>query len=117
MDLKPYYDAALAAEGEVKRIANEINDHFTAGENDQALELRPALDAAKEKAQAANELYASMRNASQESNLPKLFVPANPDVPTPGAPIKVMDRAAFDALSPHERMQFIKHDGQIISKE
>jgi hypothetical protein len=116
MDLKPYYDAALAAEGEIKRIANAINDHFTAGENDQALELRPELDAAKAKAQTANELYASMRNATTESDLPKLFVPANPDVQTPADKIKVMDRLTFDALSPHERMRFIKSGGQIIDQ-
>jgi hypothetical protein len=126
MDLKPYYDKAMAAEAEVQRMAGEIDaliqehdaatDEAVKAEKMQAaLAKRPELDAAKAKAVEANQLYVSMRNASQESGLPKKFVPANPDAQTDAQPEgKKMSRADFEALSAGERMNFTKAGGKVI---
>ena len=118
MDLKPYYDAAVAADAEVKRIAQEIDTHFTASEQDKALELRPALDEAKTKAKNANDLYLSMRNAEQGKGVEAQFVPANPDAAPQGSADakKEMTRQEFLALSAGERMSFILAGGKTISK-
>ncbi len=66
-NLKPYYDAALAERADVKRIMAEMDAAFNEGTEDgkkKALELRPALDDAKLKAEEASKLYNSMRDAS-----------------------------------------------------
>jgi hypothetical protein len=115
MDLKPYYDAAVAAEAEVKRVALEIDGHFTAGETDKALELRPALDEAKNKAKDANDLYLSMRNAHEGKGVEAQFVPANPDAAPQGSADekKSMTRLEFLALNASERMSFILAGGTV----
>lgn len=68
MDLKKYFDAANQAEQEVNRIAGEIDAAFSAGDKKKAMDLRPALDEAKNKAKEANELYLSMKNAASDGN-------------------------------------------------
>lgn len=75
MNLKPYYDAAQSADNRVQSVAAQIDAHFQAGENDQAVALRANLDEARTKAKEANDLYLSMRDASQASNLGQ-FTPA-----------------------------------------
>jgi hypothetical protein len=63
-NLKPYYDAALSADAEVKRILAEMDAAFNSATEEgkqKALEMRPALDAAKAKAEESNKLYISMR--------------------------------------------------------
>ena len=67
MNLKKFYDAASAAETDVQRIAEQINEHFDKGENDKALELRPSLDKAKADAKNAHELYISMQAYNRRS--------------------------------------------------
>ena len=120
-NLKPYYDAALAADTEVKRILNEMDTHFNDGTEEgktKALELRPALDEAKVKSQEANTLYISMRDASLvNDNAAALFTsPADPaaesDQPGPGS--KVMNRAAFRSLDPSAQMEFSKAGGKLV---
>jgi hypothetical protein len=119
-NLKPYYDAALTADAEVKRVANEIDTLFNDGTEDgksKALELRPALDEAKNKAEEANQLYVSMRDASLvNDNASTLFTtpadPANTNPKTEGS--KEINRAGFQALSPAARMAFIQAGGKVI---
>jgi hypothetical protein len=119
-NLKPYYDAALSADTEVKRILNEMDTLFNAGTEEgkkKALELRPALDEAKIKAEQANSLYVSMRDASLvNDNAAALFSsPADPAAPDQqGGDSKVMNRAAFRALEPAARMSFTKSGGKIV---
>jgi len=80
MNLKPIYDAVVAAEAKVQSLANQINTLFNSNETAKALELRPQLDAAKADAKAANDLYLSMRNAVGEGGEPaKKFVPMGGD--------------------------------------
>jgi len=118
-NLKPYYDAALAADTEVKRIAQEIDTHFSDGTEDgkkKALELRPALDEAKSKAEQANQLYISMRDASLvDDNAAALFTPpADPAAQSDkGEDPKVISRTAFDALNPAARSKFINAGGKV----
>lgn len=64
MNLKKYLDAVNTAEARVQQIAAQIDTYFEAGENEQALALRPQLDEAKTEAQKANALYLSMLNAT-----------------------------------------------------
>lgn len=73
-NLKPYFDAAQAADAKVQEIAAQIDTHFSAGETDKAMALRAGLDEAKTKAKNANDLYLSMRDASQSR--PAAFSPA-----------------------------------------
>lgn len=122
MQLKPYYDAALGADTEVKRILNEMDTLFNDGTEEgkkKALELRPALDEAKSKAEQANQLYASMRDASLvNDNAAALFTPpADPAAQNDkGENPKVINRAGFTALDPAARMAFIKAGGTIVEE-
>jgi HK97 family phage major capsid protein len=80
MNLKPYYDAVVAAEAKVHSLATQINAHFEANENEKALEMRPQLDKAKADAKAANDLYLSMRNAVGDGTDPaRNFTPMGGD--------------------------------------
>lgn len=79
MDLKPYFDAANKADEEVKRIAGEIDSAFNSGDKKKAMELRPALDEAKNKAKEANELYISMRDAGAGGDAGRKFTPVSDD--------------------------------------
>ena len=118
LDLKPYYDAVLTTDAEVKRVANEINALFQ-GETDegkaQALALRPALDEAQKKADEAMTLYEAMKKANRPSDIAKNFVPVSNTSTTPDeeTPAGTMTRSDFEALNTFDRMAFIKSGGQI----
>jgi hypothetical protein len=118
-NLKPYYDAALSADTEVRRVLNEMDTYFTDGTEDgrkKALDLRAALDDAKIKAEQANTLYVSMRDASLiNDNMAALFSsPSDPAAPDPeGADTKVMNMSEFHNLTPRERLAFAKAGGQL----
>lgn len=118
-NLKPYYDAALAADAEVKRILNEMDAAFNEGTDEgkeKALALRPTLDEAKIKAEEANKLYASMRDASLvNDSMAALFTtPPDPakDEQTDASP-RVMKLHDFNALPPKDRLAFSKAGGKI----
>lgn len=117
--LKPVLDAAIAADNDVKRILNEMDIAFNEGTEDgkqKALELRPALDEAKTKAEKANQLYVSMRDASLVSdNAAPLFVPP-PDPATQepkDASPKALSLPEFKALTPAAQMKFVKRGGKV----
>lgn len=120
-NLKPYYDAALAADAEVKRILGEMDASFNNGTDEgkqNALALRPALDEAKSKAEQSNLLYVSMRDASLVNDkLGALFsLPADPGANNDqhGSDARVMNRAAFAALDANARMNFMKGGGKLV---
>ena len=122
-NLKPYYDAALAADTEVKRILAEMDAAFNEGTDDgkqKALELRPALDEAQRKAKGANELYASMRDASLvNDNAASLFT-LPPDLAQneekqPATP-KSLKLSEYRALDPQQRLAFAKSGGQLTEE-
>lgn len=120
VDLKPYFDAARAADDEVQRIMGEMNAAFTEGTEDgkaKALELRPKLDEAKKKAEAANQLYLSMRDAASTSDgVAKNFIPAAEGAAQEGkSPSKT--RAEFFAMNAAERMKFVKNGGKVVDED
>ena len=121
IDLKPYHDAVIAADAEVKEIASKINDSFLSETEEgkaKALELKPALDAAQKKYDEALGTYNSMPAANRPSEVAKNFIPV--DATTQGAEgeaPKVMNRAAFNALDQINRASFIKGGGKVIDQE
>lgn len=120
IDLKPYFDAAKAADEEVYRIMNEIHEHFNNGTEDgkqAALELRPTLDEAKAKADEANRLYISMRDAAaNDSNAAREFVPVSDNLPQVDNK-REMKREEFLALDASARMEFIKGGGIVLDPQ
>lgn len=120
IDLKPYFDAAQAADAEVLRIMDEMNAHFSEGTDEgkqAALDLRPALDEAKGKAADANQLYISMRDAAATSNsAAREFVPVTDNTST-GNPAKEMERKDFEALDAADRLKFIRAGGSVIESD
>lgn len=118
LNLKPYLEAAIAADAEKERIKHEINALFSDGTEEgkrKALELRPALDEARTKAEQANELYVSMRDASLVAdNSAALFTPADPAaIDQKNSNSEVMKISDFRALPPSERLAFAKRGGKL----
>lgn len=119
INLKPYYDAALAADARVKECLAQVDAAFNEGTEEgtqKALELRPALDEARAQAVQANALYTSMRDGAQVTDeAAQLFVsPTDPASESPqGNTPKVMNRAAFEALSPSVQMAFMLDGGKL----
>lgn len=119
MNLKTYLDAVQAANEEVKRVAMEIDTAFTSESEDgvsQAMAMRPVLDAAQNKAQAALEFYGSMKSAieSIDSNAAK-FVPVNAATEKP-EDSRQMTRAQFEALSPKLRFEYLGKGGVLVDE-
>ncbi|MEN6522357.1 MAG: phage major capsid protein [Anaerolineaceae bacterium] len=84
MDLKKYFDHANAAEETVQKIAAELNDLFEKGQTEEALALRPRLDAAKKTAKEAHQLYLSMQAATvSDADPAKHFFPIDGDPEKP----------------------------------
>lgn len=114
-DLKSLYDAALAAEENVKSLKNQMIEALNEGTEEgktRARELRAQLDAAKQEAEEANQFYVSAREAEQiASNPAAKFVP-NPEQPEP-AEKQVMSLADFNQLTPRERLAFSKAGGKL----
>jgi len=115
-DLKPFYDRAKADSDEVTRLQNEANTLINNGTDEgiqAAIDLQPALEAAVIKADGSNKLYISMRNAENtSSNAASLFVPEANET-NEEASDKVMNRAAFEALTPKARMKFVRAGGRL----
>lgn len=63
-NLKPYFDAAQAAEARVRDVAARIDGLFSEGKQTEAVALRDELEAAKAESKSANELYLSMRGVT-----------------------------------------------------
>lgn len=122
IDLKPYLDSATKADEEVQAIIGEMDAVFNDGTEEgkqKALDIKPGLDAAKEKAKKANELYVSMRDASLTDDKTAanfVAVSGNP-VNTESAAGKQMNREDFAALNAADRMKFIKDGGKVVDPE
>lgn len=114
INLKPFLDAAQAASTEVLRIANEIETAFALGTEEgtaQAMTLKSALDDAEVKAQAAQDLYQSMRKAASTGDAAAKFVPVN-SAEKPEEK-KVITRAEWEALDHKARHDFLADGGTI----
>ena len=122
LDLKPYQDAVLTADAEVKNVANQIDTLFREGTDEaknSALALQDTLDTAQTKYDAAAKLYEAMKKSSQPSDVAQNFVPVSQTSPTPEAeaPTNVMTLAEYNALSPVDRLAFAKRGGKLENKE
>jgi hypothetical protein len=116
-NLKTLFDAARAAEAKVQQVLTDMLGAFEEGTEEgkaKALELRPALDAAKQEADAANQLYISARDADagDPDEAARKFVPAGER--EDGEKPKTMTRAEFEALSAADKMSFMLADGRIV---
>lgn len=116
-NLKPLYDAVIAAEAKVASIQKEMLESFESGTQEgkeKAMELRPALDEAKAGAVEANQLYLSMRDSdAQENGHARMFVPV-PDSEKNAGQGKQLPRAEFEALDAAEKMAFALKGGIIV---
>jgi HK97 family phage major capsid protein len=77
INLKGFYDAAIAATTAKTTKAVEIQKLFDAGATEKALEMKKDLDALTKSAKDAEEMYISMRDAAQGDDPAKKFTPAN----------------------------------------
>jgi len=118
INLKPYYDSALEAGQNVERIMAEMDSAFQDGTEEgkeKALSLRGDLEAAKEKAKGANDLYISLRDAGYTSDsVARNFVPVPEGEPETDAEKKQRTRAEYAAMSAREQMDFIKAGGVVV---
>lgn len=118
LDLKPYYDAVIAADAEVQRVANEIDVHFREETEEgkvQALALRPTLAEAQSKYAEAVDLYEAMQAANRPNDVAKNFVPVsdtNPDLVESKQPA-VIKREAYERLSLVDRAKYIRSGGKL----
>lgn len=116
MELKAAYDAVVSAMADAQAVALEIEELFEAGKTDEALALREKWDAAKGKANAIKSLYDDMAG-TVNSDVNRKFVPAGKQKEGEKEAAKVMDRAAFDKLTPKAQMEFVLGDGIVVEKE
>jgi len=116
-DLKRYYDRCVVAEAEVQRIAAEVDTLLEAGgeENEaRAMELRPALDGALERADEAQELYASMQRSNRPNDAAKNFVPvSNTSLEGEDEQPSTIKRSEFELLDDGARDKFIRSGGRV----
>lgn len=116
-DLKPYFDAIVAADAEVQKIANEIDEKFREGTDEsklEALALRPALDEAQSKHAEAISLYEAMQKVNRPNDIAKNFVPvAETPEPEEGSQPSLIKREAYDRLSLVDRANFIRSGGTV----
>lgn len=77
IDLKKFYDAAVAAETAKTAKAVEIQKLFDANETEKGLEMKADLDTLTKKAKDAEEMYLSMRDAAAGDDPAKNFIPAD----------------------------------------
>lgn len=121
-NLKPYFDAAQAANAEVLRVANEIDGAFTLGTEEgvqEAMGRREELENAQAKAKAAEDLYQSMRAAAQrgESSEAARFTPVNEDAAKQAqGGKKTVTRAEYEAMAPAEKHAFFTAGGQVVDE-
>jgi hypothetical protein len=118
MNLKPYFDAAQAANAEVLRIANDIDAAFTLGTAEgieQAMGMRASLEGAQTKATEAEAMYQAMKNAAEsgERGQAARFVPVNESAKTT-AEGKKITRAEYEALDYQARHDFAVSGGTIV---
>jgi hypothetical protein len=117
MELKAAYDAVVAAQAEAQQVAQEIEALFAEGKTDEALALQEKFQAAKAKMEQIKSLYDEMAG-TVNTDVARRFVPVSPVKPKEEekAEEKVLDRAAYNALSPHERLAFAKNGGKLTEE-
>lgn len=118
LDLKPYFDAVVAADAEVQKIANEIDMKFREGTEESkldALALRPALDDAQNKHAEAVSLYESMQKTTRPNDIAKNFIPVSETKAEDAVDVQptVIKRDAYERMSLQDRANFIRSGGTL----
>lgn len=116
MNLKPFYDAAMASVAEKQGVVQQIEALFAEGKRDEALALQPTLEATAAKSKADTEFYNSLLAASGDSDTPRNFVKAGAADQTTDPAKKQMTRNAFVALDPYAKMTFIRAQGVVVDE-
>ena len=118
-ELKGTYDRVLQAQAERDLIVNEIETAMALGtpEGDEnALAMQPQLDVAQKKVVDLETLYTNMQAIAKAGKINAQFVPvsntSNDAIQEEKEP-KVLDLAAYNQLSPRERLAFAKSGGKI----
>lgn len=118
LDLKPYFDAVIAADAEVQTIASQIDEHFREGTEEsklEALALRPALDDAQNKHAEAVSLYESMQKSTRPNDIAKNFIPVSETPAEDAVDVQptVIKRTNYESMSPVDKANFIKSGGTL----
>lgn len=118
LDLKPYFDAVMATDAEVQKIANQIDEQFRAGTEEgklEALALRPALDEAQNKHAEAVDLYEAMQKTTRPNDIAKNFIPVSETSAEDAVDVQptVIKRSIYEAMSPIDKANFIKSGGEL----
>jgi hypothetical protein len=120
VNLKPVYDAAVAADAKVSEIMAEMVAHLeenTEEGKQQALALRETLDAAKAEAKVANELYVQMRDAQvQTDESARKFVPVPGAEKQAGQVKQQITRAEYEAMPAMEKGKFLAAGGMVVDE-
>lgn len=117
LNLKGPYDVLIAAETAWKQKAAEIAALLEQGTDEatqQALALQEPLDSLQADYVAKKNLYDKLVAANVPDSVNQLFVPASPTTPEGAeAPKDVMKLSEFQAMTPADRMKFVKGGGKV----
>jgi hypothetical protein len=120
VNLKPVYDAAVAADAKVSEVMAEmvaLLEENTEEGKQQALDLRETLDAAKADAKVANDLYVQMRDAQvQTDENARKFVPVPGAEKQAGQAKQQITRAEYEAMPAMSRGKFIHDGGSVVDE-
>ena len=117
-DLQLYLDQVTNTHTAVKAIINQIDAALQLGTPegaDQALALESQLDEAIAKRTQAEGFYSKIVNAMKSTDLLKNFVPVSETPNTPEAPAtpNIVTLAAWNNMTPRERLAFAKAGGKL----
>lgn len=118
-DFKATYDRVLQAQADRDVIMNEIETAMALGtpEGDEnALTLQPKMDEAQKKFVDLETMYNNMKSAATAPKVNAQFVPVSsttPDAIQEEKGPKTLTLAAFNQLSPRERLAFAKSGGTL----
>jgi hypothetical protein len=123
-DFKAVYDRVLQAQADRDVIMNEIETAMAEGTpegDEKALALRETLDGAQKKVVDLETMYTNMQAVAKAGKIAAQFVPVSSTTTETAIQEeqaeKVMALAAYNQLSPRERLAFAKRGGKIEDKE
>lgn len=120
MRFKSAYDRAQRCVNAVNEKAQEI-EVLLGSESEEdvqkALEMEIELDAAKDEAEKALNLYEKLVGSEAfVGDAAKLFVPVSDEAAKQDGLGDVVDRKMWDAMTPEERAAFAKKGGKVVAK-
>lgn len=114
MNLKIFYDDVVGCTAKLGEITAQMEELYKAGDKAGALELKPALEVAKDELKKANELYVSLVEGAQETGVAKDFVPVSAEAKAvEKGDEKVLTRDVFEKLDAAGKVAFVVAGGKI----